>query len=429
MKLMLPVHGYGGRAQVLVGNRHALYFRGKQPPIPSLITVDLPRLRSDDPDRVIAWLSKRARAQGVAGTFGKVGGKHAELSELDEALWRPAVLDDVMTAHNWRTVVWATSQYFPPEDFAAFAAAYRPLYEREMAKVAGARGRDRVRAIERLDPRFERVCYISYLTQSALQRDRNDLLQALDAERMREMRSEPYALERWLRYAKQLGHPSHQQLLLREIAEQLARNGSSADAERALGEIRAVTKLHGACHGDALFWQHIARVLELPANAEGLEVDVGNAVEVTVSLSWDVIDALRIGPIAHGRSALIAMHGTRRVYIRGERKLKFRLQRAGGRLAHHGNILTMPVGRGVSDALLTVERIDTLANTAPRQALALAAHLDLPPAHEVFDAAARVADDPRYGRVLADLLIELLVGIDADVARRLARAQARANRR
>jgi hypothetical protein len=47
----------------------------------------------------------------------------------------------------------------------------------------------------------------------------------------------------------------------------------------------------------------------------------------------------------------------------------------------------------------------------------------------VFATAKRVADDPRYGRVLADLLIELLVGIDSDVARRLARAKARGNRR
>jgi hypothetical protein len=80
-------------------------------------------------------------------------------------------------------------------------------------------------------------------------------------------------------------------------------------------------------------------------------------------------------------------------------------------------------------ALLEVDRLDTLAHVDPRQALAAVEDRDLPQNHPVFLAAEAAEVDPRQSRVLADLLIELVVGIDADIARDLARQQARANRR
>ncbi|MCI0728921.1 MAG: hypothetical protein L0332_19695, partial [Chloroflexi bacterium] len=68
--------------------------------------------------------------------------------------------------------------------------------------------------------------------------------------------------------------------------------------------------------------------------------------------------------------------------------------------------------------------LDTLANVDPQQALARVAHLDLPANHPARQAAEAVRTDPRQARVLADLLIELAVGLDADVARQLVRSMA-----
>jgi hypothetical protein len=54
---------------------------------------------------------------------------------------------------------------------------------------------------------------------------------------------------------------------------------------------------------------------------------------------------------------------------------------------------------------------------------------NLPPEHPVFQAAEAARTDPRYSRVLADLLIELAAGLDADIARRLTRSQSARRRR
>jgi len=78
--------------------------------------------------------------------------------------------------------------------------------------------------------------------------------------------------------------------------------------------------------------------------------------------------------------------------------------------------------------LLRVDEIDSLSQLAPERAVALVPE-SLPPEHPISVALSRSRDDLRYRRILADLLIDRLVGIDAVIARRLARAEARANRR
>lgn len=118
-------------------------------------------------------------------------------------------------------------------------------------------------------------------------------------------------------------------------------------------------------------------------------------------------------------------------YVRGERKLKHSIRARGGAITRWGCTLVVAAGAGpasVHARLLEVDRIDTLAHVDPRRAAALVAdHHPADPA--IATALAKSAGDPRWRRVLADLLIERLVGIDADVARRLARAEAGANRR
>ena len=147
-------------------------------------------------------------------------------------------------------------------------------------------------------------------------------------------------------------------------------------------------------------------------------------------MSWDVWKARRIGPVKIGRSALVLSDGKRTTYVRGERKLKHTIKNRGGSIRRWNNTLTIAAkdASSVHVALLRVDEIDSLAQLSPARAVALVPE-PLPATHPISTALAQAVDDPRWRRILADLLIERLVGIDADVARRLARAEARANRR
>jgi hypothetical protein len=78
----------------------------------------------------------------------------------------------------------------------------------------------------------------------------------------------------------------------------------------------------------------------------------------------------------------------------------------------------------VSRALLEADVLDTLANLDPEQAVDKL-RATLPASHPIFDAARKAKTDLRYARILSDLLIEASIGIDADVARRLMKAQSR----
>ncbi len=124
--------------------------------------------------------------------------------------------------------------------------------------------------------------------------------------------------------------------------------------------------------------------------------------------------------------------GRVKYYIRAERKLKFRIQKAGGSVRKYGCELVMQSkagGKSLGPKLLEIERLDTLANIDPAQAIAAVEELNLPQNHPAREAAARASSDYRQRRILADLLIEERFGIDADIARHLARSQARGNRR
>jgi hypothetical protein len=179
-----------------------------------------------------------------------------------------------------------------------------------------------------------------------------------------------------------------------------------------------------------LFWTAIQHHVPLPANVTGEKIDIAAAREVTVPLTWDTYKAKRVGTIKLGRAALMVYVNNHWLYVRGERKLLHQIRARGGSLKKWGCTLTVGGKQEGSahEKLLEVDRIDTLAQVDPKGAARLAGE-DLPQTHPIATALAHAAGDPKWRRILADLLIEKLVGIDADVARRLARGEARANRR
>jgi hypothetical protein len=113
-------------------------------------------------------------------------------------------------------------------------------------------------------------------------------------------------------------------------------------------------------------------------------------------------------------------------YIRGERKLKFQVQSApGGKLEKYGCILTLPAEKSKQELgrfLLEVERIDALTQLDPEAAFATLPDAEnLPTNHPARLAVVHARTDHRQARILADLLIELRTGVDADIIRQMAR--------
>jgi hypothetical protein len=177
-------------------------------------------------------------------------------------------------------------------------------------------------------------------------------------------------------------------------------------------------------------WTILADHIRFPPTVHGETIDIAKAREITAPLHWHLLTSRRVGPIKPGRPALYIQVGNQTTYIRGERRLKHAVRARGGKMNRWGNTLVL-AGRGpasVHGALLEVDKIDTLSQIDPARAVALvgAPLSDDDPIATAFRSAER---DPRWRRILADLLIERLVGIDADVARHLARAEAAGNRR
>jgi hypothetical protein len=216
--------------------------------------------------------------------------------------------------------------------------------------------------------------------------------------------------------------------LMLAIAKRLV--AEDGDVKAALDQMIA-KKLHQQYY--AGFFEALGDRLPLPQNVRDETIDLTHAREATVTGSWQTYRAQRIGPVKLGRGALftVVKQGSEYIhrYVRGERKLKHQIKKRGGRLKRWGNTLTVGVKdpSSVHVALLRVDEIDSLAQLAPGRAVALLGDLALTP--PITEALAHAATDPRWRRVLSDLLIERIVGIDADVARRLARAEASANRK
>lgn len=218
-------------------------------------------------------------------------------------------------------------------------------------------------------------------------------------------------------------------MILVDLVDHLAsRSDDQAYVQQVLQQIRRSTRLAKRSWYCSPFWERLKDVVRLEPNVHGETIDISAAEEDVVWLNWHVLEARRVGRIVPGRTALVLRNGAQRTltFIAGQRRLKFQVARAGGQLKRMGNTLVAkPKGvSGLHQALLEIEMLDTLANLNPQQALA---QLDqaLPDDHPAVIAARAASTDPRQARILADMLIEMRTGIDANVARRLVRAAGR----
>jgi hypothetical protein len=417
VKLLFQVAEHAGKPMVRVQwGAEALFSSGPQPSQPSLIAIDMPGLESERAEAMRAWLVAHHK-----------GGKaiRREDTTLTSDLWRPATLDDFLDAQNATSHVWYVSTYFSLAHIQAFAESHGPRLSNEIREALAAARPKRAAALRKTGKRAERIVPVIAAAQRRITAEAETIEVELDREQTAALAAKPFTVDKWIDACAQLRTDTVKRELLGEIGKRLVASG--ADIAAALDRMIA-KKLDGIWCNE--LWHALGTGLHLPPNTTAERIDLTKAREATVAMSWDVWKARRIGPVKIGRSALVISDGKRTTYVRGERKLKHRIKARGGSITRWGNTLTIAAKdpSSVHAALLRVDEIDSLAQLAPARAVGLVPEL-LAPGHPITMALARASDDPRWRRILADLLIERLVGIDADVARRLARAEAKANRR
>ena len=421
MKLIANVDRFGGAAMVKFHyGDEGLFFTGAQPTISSLVTLTMPGLASERAGPMKAWLIAHHARRAKAAT-------EKEHIELDDSLWRPTVLDDFLDAKNAATMIWHVARCFTAAEIAEFAGTHGPTLHADVLAALTLERKKRIKALTAASERASRVVPVIYGGSSRLTTEVEELKQEGDRATVAALKRDGFAAEAWIDQAAKLRTVVVKRELVIAIARQLVKTG--ADVAAALDRMvqRKLDQLH-----IPEMWEIVAHHVRFAPNVHGETIDITRASEVTVPWHWYAWTAHRVGPVKPGRPALMVPMkvGERAMYVAGQRKLKHAVKARGGKITRFGNTLVFKSKdpTSVHGALVEVDRIDTLAQIDPARAVELVG-APLPDADPIAGAFARAERDLRWRRILADLLIERLVGIDADVARRLARAEAAGNRR
>lgn len=429
MKLAFRTTSDGGRTAIALTWEKNAYFAGDPPEVDRLVVLAPPDLRGDSVLALRAWLAARSTAQGA--------GQAAPLDLVPEGAWRYGTLDDLLDAAPFDAAELDLEACVPLSELAEFAARRVPeATARAREACAAVDPAARLERLAALAPFLSRVFAILDAFPRRAEREREQLSADLDRSLLAAVRAGAPGLAEWVDAALRMRSEAGLSEVFAAIAPTLADpRTTQADLFRALGALAAhqPTRRHLDVTYTEVdrFWKVIARRLRLAPNVRGETLDLTDAAEQQPGLDFGLIVARRVGNVIPDRRALAltAPDGTV-TFVRGTRALLHAVARAGGRLEGMGNTLVVrtEARRSVHRGLLEVERIDTLANVAPRQLLPEIEQL----APSTQAAARRLVEespgDPRRARRLADLLIEATVGVDADVARRLSRQRRRGSR-
>ncbi|MFO7540971.1 MAG: hypothetical protein R6X32_23255 [Chloroflexota bacterium] len=418
MKLLFITNQYGDRVMIhpSYGGRMIFFAGEEQPQNQELVTVELPGLPENSEAAIFAWLDEQTAVPADS---------RRPLYELPAENWRGAVLEDILDAENYEYLGWWLHAHFPLADFSAFADKWLPPVQAQMRQALEVTGpKERADFLRQLHSLADRVFVAIAQVPECIERERAELIEGVEKSVVAQLRQEPFVVEQWIETAELLQTTDLAHNLLVEVTQTLARQrAGQAEIEAALTRIYQSSKLRPLTEYSRAFWNPLSHTFRLEPTVSDQTIDITTAQAQPVNWGWELFGGRRIGRIVPGRQALVISDAGSLTYIAGGRDIKFKVQQH-GRLRRHGCTLIMDsTSNSLYEALLEMERLDILATLAPQEAVARVAHLNLPPDHAVHQTAAAVQQDPRQARVLADLLIELTVGIDADVARRLIRAQ------
>lgn len=429
MKLLFPTVRFANKAMVQHQyGKEGFFFAGEQPSVPALLAFTFDGLRGHGHETITNWLiAHNAKS-------AKKGSRRASIEEdtsIARDLWRRAVLDDYLDAANGSEHLWTASSYFSLAELATFAETHAPALDREVRAALATVRESRPKALAKALKRAEIVIPLATAGQRRITIELEAIKAELDREDVAKLKKAKSSVSAWISACAALRSDVVRNELVVAIARRLVDEDASEKQIAAALDQMIEKKLH-RLHNAELF-EVLGDRLPLPQNVSGETIDLSKAREATVTASWATYQAQRIGPVKLGRGALYTytkQGGEYAIrYVRGDRRLKHRISKRGGTLQRWGNTLTVGIKdpSSVQVALLKVDEIDSLAQLAPARAVALLG--DLPPTSPITEALAHAETDPRWRRILSDLLIERIVGIDADVARRLARAEAAGHRK
>ena len=179
----------------------------------------------------------------------------------------------------------------------------------------------------------------------------------------------------------------------------------------------------GRWQAEREFWEAVSDFYFYPQNVRDVSIDITNATQRRFQSSHHAVKSRRVGNLRPGRPSLYLHNHDRGTYIAGGRRLQVEVANNGGEFRRQG--VTLTIGRTadglLNEMLVEIEQLELLATTNPPEALSRLPR-EVDPAEPIGVAAVRAQDDYRWGHVLADLLIEELFEIDADVIRRMIRS-------
>lgn len=422
MKLIETVFQYGNDPAVRLNYSGLYFFEGTPPKQDSLVFLNLPGLEKLWPEEEVRnWFAQYMKKESFS---------RKDLIRISADLWRPAKIEDLLEAFNYYN--YNITSYFSQSEFQRFLSDCVPRLISEMKYILHIKDEKRKLSEAKIfQPKFARHSAIMNLTSSKISQDIPKWEDEIERKILTELKSKNASDEELLKEGNQLSSANIRREVLRLFAErQTAKKLSGKELLEKILIIQNYTVLRNdTVFTGHDFWRILQPHLQFEANTFGETFDITDAEETTPVLNWDFINAKRIGPVVPGRSALF-IPGVPNVYIRGERKLKFKVQKAGGKRSLFQNTLTLETDRNsLSTLLLETEKIIALSCLAPKQAVRLADHLNLSRDHIVYKTAEEAEWNRANARILSDLLIELLAGIDSDTARRLVREEKRSNRR
>lgn len=419
MKLLAVVHAEPreGRALLVVDHTGTVPVLGP-PRRPSLLVLDCPGLSAPTRAGLLRWLATRGERVGE-GTATK-GAAAGALDAVPEHVWRNITFDEAVDLRGFRELAYAAANAAPLREIVESLRRRAPKLLDAMDAGLALDDAEQIAKLSGLSLDRQTLGTIVWGLNARADRHVVELAERVDREALAELRRQPFDVEAWVSAADAMKAMPGRLAALVELCRRIP-EGDDAPTH-ALAIVHAVARRPECLrtiHFAPAFWTPLAPLLDWAATMRVGSLSIENANETVVTAGWDLWNARRVGRVKIGRKALVIPGGIN-TYVRGSRALLKQVIDAGGALRHHGVTLKYPTSaRPLTPRLVEVERIDTLAYVDPEAALATIGERGEVPALRALVERAKV--DRGVARVLADHLIEYAVGIDADVARKLAR--------
>lgn len=433
MKIMATVSKYGGDPNIVIDHyAKRFFFEGEAPQVEKIIVLILPGLPAVTSQAVQEWIIRYHLEHFQPPGEAPLTSRKQKL-EIPQTCWRPATLDDFLDSAKWESSSYSARQNFSLEEIHDFTSRWHDDTLRRLNDViATPSGNERRNALAAFRDRIRRVHRVLSLLPERVDLDFQIEVERLDRLRLQAIQIDKHAEpERWIAELAQITTTQVLQEGLHALARLIKKpKWKKIQRLKMLRAIASHANLNYAAKYDKKFWQILGPCFPLPRSTTGVKVNLTEAHEVRLDGYWDLLTTRLIGPVRLGRKALAAVNqkdGSVRCYVRGERKLLFKIANAGGTLKKYGCLLTIDLNsrQSLKPRLMEMERLDTLSQVDPLQAVQSIAHLKLPADHLVYRTAQAACHNSRQARLLADLLIELKFGIDPDVARHLSRINSR----